>query len=111
MPAREVFQTEIISRESVEGDSRVFNLSKTPDSKATPRFWLEPITSRLTAEKIVIVSTPVSDKPKPGDRARVIVLRDVAMTALVNTVVPPGFGYRVIDNSGTDPSDDGWTKR
>ncbi|HSE20020.1 MAG TPA: hypothetical protein VLB68_00125, partial [Pyrinomonadaceae bacterium] len=94
----------------VEGDSRVFNLSKTPDSKAAPRFWLEPITSRLTAEKIVIVSTPFSDEPKAGDRARVIVLRDVAMTALVNTVVPPGFGYRVIDNSGTDPSDDGWNE-
>lgn len=94
----------------IEGDSRVLNLSNTPGSDAAPKFWLEPITSRLTAEKIVIVSTPFSEKPEADDKARVVVLRDVAMTSLVNTVVPPGFGYRIIDNSGTDPSDDGWNE-
>jgi len=91
----------------IEGDSRVLNL---PESESVSKFWLEPVTSRLTAEKMVIVSTPFSDNPKPDDKARVVVLRDVAMTALVNTVVPPGFGYRIIDNSGSDPSDDGWNE-
>jgi hypothetical protein len=94
----------------LEGDSRVLNLPKTPDPSAAPKFWLEPVTSRLTAEKIVIVSTPFNDEPKADDKARVVVLRDVAMMSLVNTVVPPGFGYRIIDNSGTDPSDDEWNE-
>jgi len=94
----------------IEGDSRVLNLSKTPGSPAAPKFWLEPITSRLTAEKIVIVSTPFSEEPQATDKARVVVLRDVAMTSLMNTVVPPGFGFRIIDNSGTDPSDDKWNE-
>jgi hypothetical protein len=94
----------------IEGDSRVLNVSKTPGSPAAPKFWLEPVTSRLTAEKIVIVSTPFSEEPKADDKARVVVLRDVAMTSLLHTVVPPGFGYRIIDNSGTDPSDDGWNE-
>jgi len=94
----------------IEGDSRVLNLPQPPDSKPEQKFWLEPVTSRLTAEKMVIVSTPFSETPKADDKARVVVLRDVAMTSLVNTVVPPGFGYRIIDNSGTDPSDDGWNE-
>jgi hypothetical protein len=94
----------------IEGDSRVLNVSKTPGSPAAPKFWLERVTSRLTAEKMVIVSTPFNEEPKANDKARVVVLRDVAMTSLVNTVVPPGFGYRIIDNSGTDPSDDEWNE-
>lgn len=91
-----------------EGDSRVLNLSKTPEQ--APKFWLEPITSRLSAEKIVIVSTPFREEPQADDKARVVVLRDVAMTSLMNTVVPPGFGFRIIDNSGIDPSDDKWNE-
>jgi len=94
----------------IEGDSRVLNLSKTTHPEPAPKFWLEPITSRLTAEKIVIVSTPFREEPKADDKARVVVLRDVAMMSLVNTVVPPGFGYRIIDNSGADPSDDEWNE-
>lgn len=88
----------------IEGKTRG---PEVPALTNAPQFWLEPITSRLTAEKIVVVSAPL----KANDKARVIVLRGVAMTSLVNTVVPPGFGYRVIDNSGTDPSDDKWNER
>ncbi|HKC62794.1 MAG TPA: hypothetical protein VKB86_04120, partial [Pyrinomonadaceae bacterium] len=78
-----------------EGSSRELN---------NQRFWLEPINSRLSGEKTVIVSKPIDnkDRKKMGES---IVAIDPNMLALMHTVVPPGFGYRVIDISGNDPGD------
>ena len=60
----------------------------------------------MTTERIVVVSSSI-DKPVQNEgRVNLIVLGDAAMMSLMRTIVPAGLGYRVIDNSGNDPSDD-----
>lgn len=69
------------------------------------RFWLEPVTSRLTTERAVVLSSSISNKGN-DDGPEMLLLGDVGLTSLMRTIVPAGFGYRVVDNSGNDPSDD-----
>jgi hypothetical protein len=79
-----------------------------PPELTRDSFWLEPIASRLTAEKIVVVSSSIKNKPQNAGQVDVIVLGDVAMMSLMRTIVPSDFSYRVVDNSGNDPADDNW---
>lgn len=89
------------------------------------RFWLEPKPSSVTGSKTVIISMPASapveptavaktikanhssadlspTKDNPDRQANVaVVVMDTNLMSLMNPVVPDGFGYRVIDNSGT----------
>ena len=67
-------------------------------------FWLEPTISRYTGDKVAIVSKPVyaADKKTISNVAAL----DIGPLSLMHTVVPAGFGYRIIDNSGIDPADD-----
>jgi hypothetical protein len=66
------------------------------------RFWLEPVNSRLTGAKTVVISKPVYDQ----DEIKGLVALDLNLMSLMQPVVPAGFGYRVIDSSGRDPGDD-----
>ena len=94
----------------IEGSSRHNKLyeQSVPSELTRDNFWLEPMTSRLTTEKIVVVSSAIKDDAQSAGKVDVIVLGDVAMMSLMRTIVPLDFGYRVIDNSGNDPSDDNW---
>jgi len=71
------------------------------------KFWLEPIESRFTAAKTVIISKPIrSDDPNHSGEIQSVAAFDPRLMSLLQTVVPSGFGYRVIDNSGHDPGDE-----
>lgn len=94
----------------IEGSSRhnkVYEQLFSPGS-AQYDFWLEPTTSRLTTEKVVVVSSSIKNETHDKDKVSIILLGDAAMMSLMRTIVPSGFGYRVIDSSGNDPSDDNW---
>jgi ABC-type multidrug transport system fused ATPase/permease subunit len=66
------------------------------------RFWLEPINSRNTGAKSVVISKALDSKDP-----LVIAAIEPTLSSLTQTVIPAGFGFRVIDNSGHDPGDDG----
>jgi hypothetical protein len=68
--------------------------------------WLEPVTSKYTGTKTVVVSKPIYSL-KPDHKMVGVVAMDPNLMSLMQTVLPSGFGYRVIDTSGNDPGDDG----
>ena len=66
------------------------------DGNDSLRFWLEPLYTRSTGENRVVMSVPVS---KPGLSNWVAAI-ETKSVSLVDPVIPPGFGYAVIDESG-----------
>lgn len=59
------------------------------------RFWLEPIYSWNTGENTAVISMRMSEN-NPTWVASV----DTRLLSLIQTVLPPGFGYCVIENDG-----------
>lgn len=59
------------------------------------RFWLEPIYSLNTGENTAILSMRMAEN-SPAWVASI----DTRLLSLIQTVLPPGFGYCVIENDG-----------
>ncbi|PYS50163.1 MAG: hypothetical protein DMF68_08120 [Acidobacteria bacterium] len=79
------------------------------------RFWLEPLTSKLSGTKVVVISkltdsneqkTDNKGEKEAGKIDNSLTTIVPNMLSLVDTVVPEGFGYRIIDSSGNDPGDE-----
>ncbi|MBN2012140.1 cache domain-containing protein [candidate division KSB1 bacterium] len=63
------------------------------------QYWIEPIYSWTTGENEAIISIPSTFRPMPGDNIvmAALVFRPLSV---INTVIPEGFGYCVIDENG-----------
>ncbi len=59
------------------------------------RFWLEPIYSWNTGENTAIISMRM-----PENNPTWVASVDTQLLSLIQTVLPPGFGYCVVDNDG-----------
>lgn len=63
-------------------------------------FFIEPISSFNTGEVLALMSTPVPPRLSRVGPPAWIATVTAKLISLQNTVVPPGFGYAVIDQSG-----------
>lgn len=68
-------------------------------------FWLEPIYSWTTGENYAIVSQkstvwPSNDSENGHSGRPIVAALEVKMPSVMDPVIPPGFGFAIIDHSG-----------